>query len=278
MPVHALSIVDPQAEIHPEAVVGPFCVIRGAVRLAAGVELRNHATVYGRTTIGTGSILFPGCVVGCDPQDLKFKGEDSETIIGERVRIHECATVSKGTASGGMRTVIGDECLVMAYAHIGHDCILDRNVVIANNAQLAGHVHLGRKAWVSGMTGVHHFATIGELAFVGGMSGVRVDLPPFMFAEGLPAEIRNINQVGLERDGVSKEEITRLREAFRQLYRDRTEPMAQVLDRLSAQLGGASGTPLAKLVAWQREHLESSVKGRLAEGARRTPVPSASSL
>jgi UDP-N-acetylglucosamine acyltransferase len=160
----------------------------------------------------------------------------------------------------------------MAYAHIGHDCLLDRNVVIANNAQLAGHVRVGRKAVVSGMTGVHHFASIGELTFVGGMSGVRVDLPPYMFAEGLPAEVRNINVVGLERDGIPREEISRLRDAFRQLYRDRSEPMAAVLDRLQAGLGADAASPLARLLAWQREHLELSIKGRIGEAHRRTPA------
>ena len=113
MAIHPLSVVDPQADVHPDATIGPFCVVKGPVRIGAHVELRNHATVYGRTTLGAGSILFPGCVVGSDPQDLKYRGEDSETIIGERVRIHECATISKGTSYGGMRTAVGDDSLVM---------------------------------------------------------------------------------------------------------------------------------------------------------------------
>ncbi len=128
MAIHPLAVVDPEAEIHPEATVGPFCCIRGKVTIAAGAELRNHVTVYGRSTIGAGAILFPGAVVGSDPQDLKFRGEDSETVIGAHCRIHEMVTVSKGTASGGMRTVIGDHSLIMAYAHIAHDCELGEHV------------------------------------------------------------------------------------------------------------------------------------------------------
>ena len=269
MPIHPLAVVDAAADIHPDAIVGPFCVVSGNVRLAAGVELRNHATVYGRTTIGAGSILFPGCVVGSDPQDLKFRGEDSECIIGERVRIHECVTISKGTAGGGMKTVIGDDTLIMAYAHVGHDCLIDRQVVIANNSQLAGHVRIGRKVVISGLSGVHHFVTIGELTFVGAMSAVRVDLPPYMMCDGNPAKPLNANVVGLQRDGIEKDDVGAVREAFRELYHDRTETLAEVLARLRERHGTALTTPVAKLIAWQQEHLDSNIKGRVLEAHRK---------
>lgn len=272
MAIHALAVVDPQAEIHPDADIGPFCVVKGPVKLAAHVELRNHATVYGRTTIGAGSILFPGCVVGSDPQDLKYKGEDSETVIGERVRIHECATISKGTATGGMMTSVGSDTLIMAYAHIGHDCLVEAHVVIANNAQLAGHVKVGRKAIVSGMTGVHHFVTIGELAFIGGMSGVRVDVPPFLMVNGNPAEPINVNLIGLERDGYSKDQIRALREVYRELYHDREEPLATVLVRLASEVRAEAGSPVARLLAWQTERLETNLKGRMQESHRTAPA------
>jgi UDP-N-acetylglucosamine acyltransferase len=272
MAIHPLSVVDPQAEVHADATVGPFCVVKGPVRIGPHVELRNHATVYGRTTLGAGSILFPGCVVGSDPQDLKYRGEDSETIIGERVRVHECATISKGTATGGMLTSVGDDTLVMAYAHIGHDCLVERNVVIANNAQLAGHVKVGRKAIISGMTGVHHFVTIGELAFVGGMSGVRVDVPPFLMVNGNPAEPINVNVIGMERDGFPKDAIRALREVYRELYHDREEPLVEVLARLKTDAPTDPAHPVARLLAWQAEHLESNVKGRIQEAHRASPA------
>lgn len=271
MPIHPLAVIDPQAEIHPDAVIGPFCVVKGQVRIGAGAELRNHATVYGRASIGAGAVLFPGCVVGSDPQDLKFKGEDSEVVVGERVRIHECATISKGTQGGGMRTVIGDDCLIMAYAHLGHDCILAERVVVANNAQLSGHVRVGRKAVVSGMVGVHHFVTIGELAFIGAMSGVRVDVAPFLMVNGNPAEPFNVNVVGMERDGHSKEVVRAMRELYRELYHDRDEPLSEVLARVKDEYAADPATPMARLVAWTQTHLETSIKGRVQE-AHRTPV------
>ena len=274
MSIHALAVVDPLAEVHPEAIIGPFCVVRGAVRIGKGTELRNHATVYGRATLGEGCILFPGCVVGSDPQDLKFRGEESETIIGDRVRVHECVTISKGTAGGGMKTVVGSDTLVMAYAHVGHDCHIDSHVVIANNAQVAGHVHVGRRAVIGGMVGIHHFATIGELTIVGSMSGVRFDLPPYMMADGTPAEPKTINIVGCRRDGMSEEDIRLLRDAFKILYYDREKngtPLKEALVIARAQVAAAPGSPVARLIDWQQEHLETNIKGRMQE-AHRKPV------
>ena len=275
MAIHPLAVVDSTAEVHPEATIGPFCVVQGNVRIEQGAVLRNHVTVYGRTTIGAGSLLFPGCVVGSDPQDLKFRGEDSETIIGREVRIHECVTISKGTASGGMKTVIKDNTLIMAYAHVGHDCIIESNVVIANNAQVAGHVHVGRKAVIGGFVGIHHFATIGELTIVGGMAGVRFDLPPFMMADGNPAEPRNINLIGCRRDGMSDASIRLLRDAFKILYFDREKngtPLREALAIARALItDDEAAKPVIRLVDWQQEHLEMSIKGRVQE-AHRQPV------
>ncbi len=272
MPIHPLAVVDPAAEIHPEANVGPFCVVRGAVTLAAGVDLRNHATIYGRATIGAGTIVFPGAVIGSDPQDLKFRGEDSETIVGEHCRIHEAVTISKGTAGGGMKTVVGSHCLIMAYAHVAHDCLVADHVVIGNNTQLAGHIKVGRKAIIGGMVGLHHFATIGQLSLIGSMSGVRFDVPPFMIADGNPAEPRNVNQIGMRRDGWSEEHISAVRDAFRQLYHDRGgKPIAEILGTVRAATPDDPAHPVQILCAWLAEHLQTSVKGRIGE-AHRPPV------
>jgi len=268
MPIHALAVVDPLANIHPDAVIGPFCMVQGAVTLAAGVELKNHATVYGRTTIGEGTIVFPHAVVGSDPQDLKFRGEDSEVIIGKNARIHEYVTVSKGTAGGGMKTVIGDECLIMTGAHIAHDCILHNNVVIGNNSQLAGHIEVGRKAIVSGMVGLHHFVSIGELGFVGAMSGVRTDVPPYVIVEGQPAEPRAVNVIGLRRDGFDDETIRAIKDAFRILFHDRATPKVEGLARLRAETTLAADSPVHRLCDWVERQLEVSVKGRIQEAFR----------
>jgi len=274
MPIHALSVVDPKANVHPDATVGPFCVIAGGVTIQAGAELRNHVSVYGKTTIGEGAILFPGCVIGSDPQDLKFKGEDSETSIGAHCRIHEYVTVSKGTAGGGMKTVVGAKTLVMAYAHIAHDCIVAEQVVIGNNAQLAGHVKVGRKAIISGMVGVHHFASIGELAMVGAMSGVRFDLPPFLICDGNPAEPRSVNQIGMRRDGWDEDRVRAVRDAYRVLYHDRGGlSLSEAVAKLAATLPNEDATvnPVVRLTSWLAEALEKSVRGRVGE-ANREPI------
>ncbi len=269
MPIHPLAVVDSTAQIHAEANIGPFCVVKGPVTLGAGVDLRNHVTVYGRATIGAGTIVFPGAVVGSDPQDLKFRGEDSETIIGENCRIHEAVTISKGTAGGGMKTVVGNHCLIMAYAHVAHDCLVDDHVVIGNNTQLAGHIKVGRKAIIGGMVGLHHFATIGELSLIGSMSGVRFDVPPFMIAEGNPAEPRNVNQIGMRRDGWSEEHISAVRDAFRQLYHDRGgRPIVEVLASVRAHAPTDPAHPVHRLCVWLDEHLQTSVKGRVGEAHR----------
>jgi UDP-N-acetylglucosamine acyltransferase len=243
------------------------------VRLAAGVELVSHVSILGRTTIGAGTRIFPGAVIGSDPQDLKYKGEDSEVRVGERCRLHECVTVSKGTATGGMITSIGNDVLVMAYAHVAHDCLVADGVVIANNAQLAGHCNIGRKAIIGGMVGMHHFVTVGELSIVSGMAGVRFDVPPYVMAEGNPAEPRNINIIGLRRDGWIESDIASMREAFRDLYHDRgatplREAVAEVRDRFESK-GGNS--PVLKMCDWIESHLENAVRGRMAE-AHRTAV------
>lgn len=275
MAIHSLAVVDPRAEVHSEATIGPFCVVEGPVRIEAGVELRNHATVYGKTTIGAGTILFPHCVVGSDPQDLKFRGEDSETRIGQRCRVHEYVTVSKGTAGGGMITEVGDDCLLMAGAHVAHDCRVGHHVVIGNNSQLAGHIIIGNRAIISGMVGIHHFASIGELAFVGAMSGVRNDVPPFCIVEGYPAEPRTINVVGLRRAGYDDEQIRALKDAFRILFHDKDRPRREALAELAeAELPAES--PAAILRDWVAKQLDMSVKGRVQEAFRgKTPVVSA---
>lgn len=268
MAIHQLAVVDPSAEVHADATVGPFCVVGANVVLEAGVELRNHATVYGRCTVGEGTIIFPGAVVGGDPQDLKYKGEDSSVVIGKHCRIHECATINKGTAGGGMVTRLGDGCLIMAYAHLAHDCLLDDHVIVGNNSQLAGHCKVGRKAIVSGMVGLHHFVTVGELAFVGAMSGVRYDVPPYCTVEGYPAEPRSVNLVGLRRDSWEDADIQATKDAFRILYRAReTRPLSESIDILRSS-DVADRQPVKRLCEWVTNHLNDSVKGRALEATR----------
>jgi len=199
-------------------------------------------------------VAFPGAVIGGDPQDLKFRGEDSRVEIGRDCRIHECATINKGTAGGGMVTRLGDGCLIMAYAHIAHDCLLEDRVIVGNNAQLAGHVRLGRKAIVSGMAGVHHFVSVGEL------------VPPFMTVEGYPAEPRSVNLVGLRRDEWGDADIQATKEAFRTLYRGQ-QPLSEAVELLKAS-DLAERRPVQRLCEWLTDHVNQNVKGRVLEASR----------
>ena len=268
MAIHPLAVVDPKAEVHETATVGPFSVVGAGVILGPNVELRNHATVYGRSTIAEGTIIFPGAVVGSDPQDLKFHGEDSEVLVGRDCRIHECVTISKGTTGGGMQTVIGDRNLIMAYAHIAHDVRLAERVVIGNGTQLAGHVVVERNAVISGMVGVHHFVTVGELSFVGGMSGVRLDVPPYLMAEGVPTEPRGVNLVGLRRNGWSDEDIQATKDIFRRFFKDRNGvPLARIVEEVEGE-AIAQLKPVARMIEWMKKNLLTSIKGRLLESAR----------
>ncbi len=268
MPIHPQAIVDPKATIAADVSVGPFCIIGEHVTIESGVELKNSVTVLPNTTIKARTRVFPGAVLGGDPQSRSYAGEPSEVVIGEDCVIHEYVTINKGTASGRMLTSIGDRCMIMAYAHVAHDCELAEDVILGNNTQLAGHVKVGRKAIISGMTGVHHFATIGELAFVGAMSGLRMDVPPFLTYDGIPAEPRNVNVIGLRRDGWSDDEVRALKEAFRLFYHTRNgRPLSEVLDELPTLPIGAS-RGVQRLGEWLGWHLGHNRKGREQESHR----------
>ncbi len=268
MAIHPQAIVDPRAEVHEDAEIGPFCIVADKVRIEAGVELKNSVTVYGRTTIGARTRVFPGAVIGGDPQSLGYDGEDTSVVIGSDCVIHEYVTVNKGTARGLMETRIGNNCMIMAYAHVAHDCVLEDHVILGNNTQLAGHVKVGRKAIISGMTGVHHFVTVGELAFIGAMSGLRMDVPPFLTYDGVPAEPRNVNIVGMRRDGWQEGEIRDLKHTFRLMYHDRCgRPMADLLEELPGMPFGNSRA-VQRLHGWLELHLSNNRKGRLQEAFR----------
>ncbi len=216
--VHPTALVDPAASLADDVYVGPFCIVGPKVRIGTGTKLMSHVHVMGRTTLGEHNTLWPQCVLGGDPQDLKFQGEDTELVVGDHNELRECVTLHKGTANDLGLTRVGSYNLIMAYAHVAHDCILGDRLVIANGVQLAGHVCLKDHAVIGGVTAIHHMVTIGAHAFVGGMTRVSKDVPPFMVVEGNPGRIRNINAIGLKRRGFSADSIANLKDAFRRLY------------------------------------------------------------
>ncbi len=216
--IHPTAVVDPAAALGDDVVVGPYCVIGPRVTIGAGSRLLSHVVVDGLTAIGDHCTIFPFASIGLQTQDLKFKGGTPGVKIGNRVTIRESVTVNAATNDGDF-TTIGDQCHIMAYAHIAHDCHVGHRVIMANCATLAGHVIVEDQAILGGMTGVHQFVRIGRLTITGGCSKVVKDIPPFMMADGNPLAVHTINKVGLERAGVAASVMADLKKAYKIIYR-----------------------------------------------------------
>jgi UDP-N-acetylglucosamine acyltransferase len=219
MPIHATALVEPGARVHASAEIGPFCIVGPKVSIGPGTKLLHSVTVTGRTAIGARNTIHPFAVLGGDPQDLKYRGEDSVTVIGDENVIREGVTVNKGTLGGGSETIIGNRNYIMAGAHVAHDTIIEDNCIIANCALLAGHIRVESFAILSGWVAVHHYVTIGQHAFIGGCSRINQDCPPYMISQGFEGEVWGVNSVGLKRRGIRPEAINALREAHRTVWR-----------------------------------------------------------
>jgi UDP-N-acetylglucosamine acyltransferase len=218
--IHPTAIIDPSAELAESAAIGPYCVIGPEVTIGAGTVLYSHVIVQSLTRIGRDNQIYPCSVLGADPQDRKFQGERALCFIGDRNRIREHATIHRGTSNGGGVTRIGNDNLIMVGAHIAHDCQVANNTTIANQVMLAGHVQVDDGASIGGGVGVHHFATVGTCAFVGGMARISKDVPPFMIVEGNPAAVRAVNSIGMARLGYPRSHIDAVKDAFRRLFRE----------------------------------------------------------
>jgi UDP-N-acetylglucosamine acyltransferase len=218
--IHPMAVVDPAAKLGEGVVVGPFCTVGPDVSLADGVNLMSHVAVWGRTTIGARTRVFPFASLGHEPQDLKFKGEPSTLVIGADCTIREGVTMNPGTAGGAMTTTVGDRCVFLANAHVAHDCKVGHDVIASNNVLLAGHCQIGDYVILGGGSGVHQFVRIGHHAFVGAMSGVGDDVIPYGMAitPDRAARLSGLNIIGLKRRGFSRDEIHELRRAYRLLF------------------------------------------------------------
>ena len=218
MPVHPTAVVAPGARVHPEAEIGPLCVVGPDVDIAAGTRMMAHVFVEGPTRIGEGNLFYPYSTVGVASQDLKYKGERSETRIGDRNKIREFVTIHRGTQGGGLLTEIGDDNLLMAYVHIAHDVRVANQTVLANGVTLGGHVTVEDWAVVGAFTGVHQYCRVGRHAMVGGYSVVTQDVLPFsMTVSAREIKVFGANKIGMERRGFSAETIEALQQAFRLL-------------------------------------------------------------
>ncbi len=234
--VHPAAYVEDEATIGPDCYIGPFALIGPEVTLGRGVVVKSHAVVTGWTEIGDETVVFPFATVGEIPQDLKFKGERTRLKVGARCRIREGATLNTGTEGGGGITVVGDDCLLMTGAHVGHDAHLGNRIVLANQVAIAGHCHIGDDVIVGGLSGIHQFVRIGHGAIIGALTMVTNDVLPYGLVQGPRGILDGLNLVGLKRRGVERADITAMRAAFQMLaqgegsFLDRARKLADETD------------------------------------------------
>ena len=235
--IHPTAIIDPRAEIGKGVKIGPYAVIGPNVTIGDGTELMSHVVIDGWTTIGKDCRFFPSASIGSEPQDLKFNGEKSYVIIGDRSVFREFVTVSRATGEGE-ETRIGNDCLFQACTHVAHNCIVGNHVIMSNCAGLAGHVTVEDRVVIGGIAGVHQFVKVGRNAMIGGLAKVVQDIPPFVIADGQPARIIGLNSVGLARAGISEETRRELKKGFRLLYRSGLN-LGQAIESMEQELNSS---------------------------------------
>ena len=213
----SLSYIDPQAKLAKNVVVEPFVTIEKNVEIGSGTWIGSNVTIMEGARIGENCEIFPGAVISAIPQDLKFEGEESLAVIGDNTIIRECATINRATKATG-KTIVGKNCLIMAYAHIAHDCVIGNNAIVVNNVAMGGHVEIGEHAIIGGLTAVHQFIKIGKHCMVSGGSLVRKDMPPYVKGGREPLSFIGINSIGLRRKKFSESEITEIQNIYRILY------------------------------------------------------------
>jgi UDP-N-acetylglucosamine acyltransferase len=236
--IHHTAIVDERADLAEGVEVGPYAIIEGPAVIGAGTVVGPHTRIVAPVTIGKECNVFSHAVIGTIPQDLKFEGEEATVEIGDGCTVREFVTVNRGTKASGA-TRVGPGCLLMAYAHVAHDCVLGANVVLANCATLAGHVEVGEYAFIGGLSAVHQFSRVGKHAYVGGMSRVSQDIIPYALTASEPTRVAGINVVGLQRRGFSADVRKALKKAYHIVYREDLN-VAQAVEKLIAELGNVA--------------------------------------
>lgn len=236
--IHPSAIIEPGAQIGERVTIEPYAIIKKHVILEDGVTIKSHAYIDGHTTIGEDSTIWPSASIGTMTQDLKFRGETTYVRIGKRCQIREFVTINSSTGEGDVVSV-GDDCLIMAYCHVAHNCKVGNRVIMSNGATLAGHVEVGDFAVVGGMSAVHQFARVGSYAMVGGMSRVAHDVPPFTLGAGSPYRMGGLNLVGLKRHGFNGEDRAIMAKLFRYTYRSHLK-LEAALEKIEQEFGSNS--------------------------------------
>ena len=238
--IHPTAVVDPTACLAEDVVIGPWCVVGPKVTLGPRTALRNHVVIESHTRMGADNVVYPFATIGGTPQDRKYRGEETWCEIGDRNHIREQVTIHRGTATGGGRTVIGNNNLLMVGVHVAHDCKIADEVTLANAVLLAGHVHVGTGATIGGNAAFHHFVTVGTASLVGGLARVTKDVPPYLIAEGSPARIRGHNQIQMTRRGVASTSIEAIRTCYRKLFCEAGATMTARIAELREQFPGVA--------------------------------------
>jgi len=216
--IHPTAIIDPDAQLGLNVQVGPYSIVENDVHIGDETQIDSHVLIAAGSRLGAGCKIFKGAVVGTAPQDLKFGGEDSKLVIGDRTIIREFCTLNRGTAHGGMLTKVGNDCFLMAYVHIAHDCEIGNHVILANSISMAGHIEIDDYVSIGGMSVIHQFVKIGCHAFIGGWSRIAQDVPPYILATGETVKYYGPNSIGLKRRGFSDEQIRIIKKAYRFIY------------------------------------------------------------
>ena len=218
MSIHPTSIVEDGATLGDDVNIGPYCIVGKEVSLGNNVSLQSHVVITGKTEIGDNARIFPFASIGQEPQDLKFKGENSSLRIGVNCLIREGVTINTGTEGGGSETVIGDGCVLLANSHVAHDCILGNNIILSNNVMLAGHCQLGDNVICGGGSAIHQFSRIGRNSFIGGMTGIEGDVIPFGMMRGAHGRLVGLNVIGMKRNGFDRASIKAASSAFKLIF------------------------------------------------------------
>jgi len=252
--IHSTAIISPKAQIGNDVEIGPYCVIEDNVTLGDRCKLHSHVVIHGHSEIGQENEFFPFAAIGIKSQDLKYAGEPTALIMGDRNTFRENSTVHRGTQEGSP-TRIGSDNLCLAYSHIAHDCILENHIILSNNGTLAGHVRVDDYAIISGLSAVHQFCRVGAHSITGGLAKIVKDIPPFTVVDGNPASVRGINHIGLQRRGFSDSDIRALRNAYKKLFLKKDLNFNTAMSELSEEL--RQNPQVAHLI----EFIETSERG-----------------
>ncbi|MBN2163993.1 MAG: acyl-ACP--UDP-N-acetylglucosamine O-acyltransferase [Pontiellaceae bacterium] len=232
--IHPTAIIADGAQIADDAIIGPYCTVSSQAVIGSGTELISHVVIEGNTVVGANNRISPFAVLGGRTQDLKFKGGSPGVKVGDNNTIREYVTINAATNDGDY-TTLGSNCLIMAYTHIAHCCHIGNQVIIANGCQIAGHVMIEDMATIEGLVGIVQFLRVGTMAFIGGMSKITKDIPPYMIGDGIPLEIRGFNRIGMERKGVDEAGRKAIKEVYRILYRQ-DAPISTALEKIEQEV------------------------------------------